>query len=598
MKPKRFQRHSTISLALIGPMVAGVATPNRPPLLLKAAMVRFDSPHKAESRPGSSEAFLGRRSNETVTDEELLMMPVISNAGQGGVVLFLDDLEVGPWLPAPLPPGVRCIVAPRSNSAPKGFARLQLERLAGPAAVELQKRLKCTSPVSWTQLVQCFTAPNEPVNPLWLKLASQLPEQHRQQHRLADLPQLVTITVELLEKYLGPSVTFVLGAIACSRVDVESFSVSESAMAAQSRGPDPWPSLRVATEEIRTYEEPRLLEGKMCEVRSCCTYAATAAAAAAAGAYEDAIKAFTPGDVCTVFTPDDTHFEICKAALQGGLHVLVTKPMVKTLAQHKELVSIAKEKGVLLQIEVHKRFDPIYNDARQRLQTLGNFGYFTSFMSQPKMQLETFRDWAGISSDISYYLNSHHVDFHVWAMQGIAKPVSVYATASTGTAEKILGRPCEDTITLNVVWQNHSGILKGSPGTRLLHEASSGAVCAGECPMHSVLMLSVVLAVVVLCTPVLCEVFAPACNTSEEVELLQKQRERKIEKLHTSDSETRWCLFFVSLNAWRRVLVLLVRRSGVELCSQQSSSRAQRKFSYVVWCVMVLEARRSRTFHF
>ncbi|CAE7713864.1 gltX1 [Symbiodinium sp. CCMP2592] len=111
-------------------------------------------------------------------------------------------------------------------------------------------------------------------------------------------------------------------------------------------------------------------------------------------AYLDAIKAFKPGDVCTVFTPDDTHFEICKAALQGGVHVLVTKPMVKTLAQHKELVRIAKEKGALLQIEVHKRFDPIYNDARQRIQNLGDFGYFTAFMSQPKMQLETFKDWA------------------------------------------------------------------------------------------------------------------------------------------------------------------------------------------------------------
>ncbi|CAK9036569.1 Uncharacterized oxidoreductase YdgJ [Durusdinium trenchii] len=110
-------------------------------------------------------------------------------------------------------------------------------------------------------------------------------------------------------------------------------------------------------------------------------------------AYLSAIKAFKPGDLCTVFTPDDTHFEICKAALEGGLHVLVTKPMVKTLAQHKELVSIAKAKGVLLQIEVHKRFDPIYNDARQRIQSLGTFGYFTSFMSQPKMQLETFREW-------------------------------------------------------------------------------------------------------------------------------------------------------------------------------------------------------------
>ncbi|CAK8988133.1 unnamed protein product [Durusdinium trenchii] len=174
-------------------------------------------------------------------------------------------------------------------------------------------------------------------------------------------------------------------------------------------------------------------------------------------AYLSAIKAFKPGDLCTVFTPDDTHFEICKAALEGGLHVLVTKPMVKTLAQHKELVSIAKAKGVLLQIEVHKRFDPIYNDARQRIQSLGTFGYFTSFMSQPKMQLETFREWAGISSDISYYLNSHHVDFHVWAMQGIAKPVSVYATASTGVAEKILGRSCEDTITLTVTWKNSTG---------------------------------------------------------------------------------------------------------------------------------------------
>lgn len=174
-------------------------------------------------------------------------------------------------------------------------------------------------------------------------------------------------------------------------------------------------------------------------------------------AYLDALASFQPGDVCSVFTPDDTHFEICKAALERGLHVLVTKPVVKTLQEHRELVRLAKEKNVLLQIEVHKRFDPIYNDARQRIQGLGDFGFFTSYMSQPKMQLETFRDWAGLSSDISYYLNSHHVDFHTWCMQGIARPVSVYAASSSGVAEKLLGRPCEDTITLNVTWRNRSG---------------------------------------------------------------------------------------------------------------------------------------------
>ncbi len=53
---------------------------------------------------------------------------------------------------------------------------------------------------------------------------------------------------------------------------------------------------------------------------------------------------------------------------------------------------------------------PAYNDARARAQKLGEFNFYCSYMSQPKFQLETFKSWAGIDSDISYYLNSHHVD--------------------------------------------------------------------------------------------------------------------------------------------------------------------------------------------
>ena len=43
---------------------------------------------------------------DEVTDEELLLSPVLRLA-TGGLVLFLDDLEIGPWLPDPLPTGVR-----------------------------------------------------------------------------------------------------------------------------------------------------------------------------------------------------------------------------------------------------------------------------------------------------------------------------------------------------------------------------------------------------------------------------------------------------------------------------------------------------------
>ena len=80
-----------------------------------------------------------------------------------------------------------------------------------------------------------------------------------------------------------------------------------------------------------------------------------------------------------------------------------------------------------------------------------------------------FQAWAGLGSDISYYLNSHHIDFHVWSMQGKGRCVSVSALASEGVvAEKMLGRPCEDTITLTAEWENIDGTdQQKSKGTEL-----------------------------------------------------------------------------------------------------------------------------------
>src|SRR6201996_9839802 len=47
-------------------------------------------------------------------------------------------------------------------------------------------------------------------------------------------------------------------------------------------------------------------------------------------------------------------------------------------------------------------FDPAYSDARGRAAALGEFNFFSAWMSQPKSQLETFRSWAGKDSDIRY----------------------------------------------------------------------------------------------------------------------------------------------------------------------------------------------------
>ncbi|ETW87432.1 hypothetical protein HETIRDRAFT_469444 [Heterobasidion irregulare TC 32-1] len=174
-------------------------------------------------------------------------------------------------------------------------------------------------------------------------------------------------------------------------------------------------------------------------------------------AYKTAIDGLSPGDAVIIFTPDSTHYPIAKYALERRLHVLVTKPATQLLSHHLDLITLAKKNDVVCFVEHHKRFDPVYSDARARAAQLGEFNFFNAWMSQPKSQLETFRAWAGKDSDISYYLSSHHIDICCWILQDKAVPTRVVASAATGiaTSEPYNCVPqTEDTITLLVDWQS------------------------------------------------------------------------------------------------------------------------------------------------
>ncbi|KIY01431.1 uncharacterized protein Z520_02983 [Fonsecaea multimorphosa CBS 102226] len=171
-------------------------------------------------------------------------------------------------------------------------------------------------------------------------------------------------------------------------------------------------------------------------------------------AFKTAIDALPQGSAVTIFTPDSTHYEIAKYAIERNHHVLVTKPATKLLSHHLDLLALAERHKVLVYVEHHKRFDPAYADAKFRSKALGDFNYFYSYMSQPKSQLETFKAWAGKDSDISYYLNSHHVDICEWMVRDAGwRPSTVRASASLGIAESVgCAKGTEDTITLLVDW--------------------------------------------------------------------------------------------------------------------------------------------------
>lgn len=183
-------------------------------------------------------------------------------------------------------------------------------------------------------------------------------------------------------------------------------------------------------------------------------------------AYKAAIDTLKPGDAITIFTPDTTHYPIAMYAIEKGIHVLVTKPAVKLLEHHSELIEAANKKGVFVYVEHHKRFDPTYSDARFKAKKLGDFNYYYSYMSQPKSQLETFKAWAGIDSDISYYLNSHHVDICDSMVSQLGyKPIRVSATSSKGVATSLgCVDATEDTITVMVTWEKEGDSSKRGVG--------------------------------------------------------------------------------------------------------------------------------------
>jgi len=183
-------------------------------------------------------------------------------------------------------------------------------------------------------------------------------------------------------------------------------------------------------------------------------------------AYKAAIDALPPGSAITIFTPDTTHYPIALYAIERKHHVLITKPATKLLSHHLALLEASRKHDVFVYVEHHKRYDPAYADARNRAKNLGDFNYFYSYMSQPMSQLETFKAWAGKDSDISYNLNSHHIDVcESKVVDAGWRPTKVTASGSRRIAEGLgCQKGTEDTITVMVDWRKPNDPAKVATG--------------------------------------------------------------------------------------------------------------------------------------
>ncbi|HWN32929.1 MAG TPA: Gfo/Idh/MocA family oxidoreductase [Pseudonocardia sp.] len=66
-----------------------------------------------------------------------------------------------------------------------------------------------------------------------------------------------------------------------------------------------------------------------------------------------------------IATPDRFHFDLASAALGGGKHVLVEKPLASTVQECAQLVELVARTGLKLQVGAMKRHDPGLQYARE-----------------------------------------------------------------------------------------------------------------------------------------------------------------------------------------------------------------------------------------
>ena len=123
-------------------------------------------------------------------------------------------------------------------------------------------------------------------------------------------------------------------------------------------------------------------------------------------------------DAVSIVTPDHLHCDIAVDCARAGKHVLVEKPLDVTVEGCRAMVDAAREAGVLLQVDFHKRYDPEHEQLQiaARNGDLGDILYGYAHMEDRiEVPVDWFPRWAGKSSPV-WFLGVHFFDLVRWIL--------------------------------------------------------------------------------------------------------------------------------------------------------------------------------------
>src|SRR5436190_6758907 len=141
-------------------------------------------------------------------------------------------------------------------------------------------------------------------------------------------------------------------------------------------------------------------------------------------------------DLVAITTSSGSHARLALAAIAGGKHVVVEKPMAMTPSDAGQMIAAAASRGVMLSVISQRRFEPV-NQAVKRALDSGALGRMLMCeVTCPYFRTQDYyasADWRGtIADDGGALMNQsiHSVDLMLW-MAGPAR--EVYGRTATQT---------------------------------------------------------------------------------------------------------------------------------------------------------------------
>ncbi len=127
-------------------------------------------------------------------------------------------------------------------------------------------------------------------------------------------------------------------------------------------------------------------------------------------------------DAVSIATPASTHYEIAALFLKAGIHVLLEKPIALSLAHADELIALAEQNGLVLQVGHQERF------------VFEQFGLLSRRKAPQRIDVSRAGPFSGRATDVSavFDLMIHDLDLVHRLVKGTVVSVEAEAKAVHG----------------------------------------------------------------------------------------------------------------------------------------------------------------------